>query len=126
MNAGSVLRESSSGRYPSAWVAVFAGPIAWLMDLEIIYALATHACTVGSRLSLHLATFCCLGVVVLAGATARVNWGHAGRANPSDTDHGPEVQVAFLSLLGLMTASLFGLVIIAQWIAVITLDPCPP
>src|SRR4051794_816891 len=126
MNIGGLLRESSSSRYPSAWAAALAGPIAWFMDLEIIYALATHACTVGSRLSLHLATIGCLGAVVLAGATARVNWGYAGRRNPSDTDHGPEVQIAFLSLLGLMTASLFGVVIIAQWIAVITLDPCPP
>ena len=78
------------------------------------------------RIRCSVAVFCCLGAVVLAGAAARVNWGYAGRANPSDTDHGPEVQVAFLSLLGLMTASLFGLVIIAQWIAVIALDPCPP
>ena len=125
MAAWGVLQGSGASRYPSAWAAALAGPIAWFVDLEVVYALAPHACAVGSRLSLHLATIACLGAVALGGAMARVNWERAGRRNPSDTDHGPEADVAFLSLLGLMTASLFGLLIVAQWIAVVALDPCP-
>ena len=60
------------------------------------------------------------------GAMARANRIRAQRLNPSDTDFGPTPHVAFLSLLGLLTSSLFGLVIVAQWIAVFALDPCPP
>lgn len=126
MRTADLVRWWRSSRYPSAWLAALAGPIAWFADLEVVYALAPHACAAGSRLSLHLASIAFLGLTAAGGAIARVNWSWAGRQNPSDTDYGPTPHVAFLSLLGFLTSSLFALVIVAQWVAVAMLDPCPP
>ncbi|HEX6104910.1 MAG TPA: hypothetical protein VFZ26_04960 [Gemmatimonadales bacterium] len=44
--------------------------------------------------------------------------GHAGE------DGGPEGRSRFLALLGLLTAPLFAMVIVAQWSASLFLHPC--
>lgn len=121
MSAGDRLRSET---YPSAWAAALAGPLAWFLNLEAVYALTPLACASGSRAGLHFTTFGCLAIAAMGAGLAWFNWVWAARSNPSDAEEGWEARVGFLSLLGLGSAALFTLLILAQWIAILVLDPC--
>src|SRR3954463_13370947 len=123
MSAGTRL---PSHTYPSALIAAAIGPVAWCINLEVVYALAPRACAGGGRGLLHLSTFCCLGIAILGAALSWFNWGWSGWRDPSDADAGWPARVGFLSLLGIASGSLFALLIVAQWIAILALDPCSP
>src|SRR3954451_4219251 len=82
------------------WFGFFAGPVAWFLELEVVYALVPWACRGQSRLPLHLATLCCLAVVALGAWSAWLSWDAAGRQWPSGGDEGPVARERFLGTIG--------------------------
>lgn len=108
----------------SLWAGALAGPVAWFVQLQGVYALTMKACDGQTRVMLHLAALAC---VLLAGAGAGLSWHNwrGVRGWPSDWDQGSAARVRFLSVLGMLTGALFLVVMLAQWIAVFLLDPCP-
>src|SRR4051794_34436896 len=106
------------------WLGLLGGPVAWGAQLQVVYALAPWACEGGPPATLHLLTAACLCGSLGGGWVAWNNWKSAG-GWPSATDAPPLGRARLMAALGLMTASLFSVVIVAQWLAVLMLDPCP-
>lgn len=106
------------------WAGVLAGPVAWLVHLQTVYVLAVWACGGRGRAALHLVTLLCLAVTAAGIASAWRRWRSVGEW-PSDWGHGRESRVRMLSVLGLLAGTLFALALVAQWFAVLLLDPCP-
>ena len=107
------------------WAGLLAGPVAWLVQFEAVYAVTPLVCAGGDLLPLHLIML--VGLIVALGGCALSwsDWRTAGRGWPSDADEGKFARARFMSVLGLLTGSLFSLLIVAQWLAVLLLDPCP-
>jgi hypothetical protein len=107
------------------WLGLLGGPVAWAFQLLAVYALASWACTLGpDSFPLHLFTAACFLAAVSSGVLAWAIWRTVGGL-PSAKDETVTGRNRTLSLLGVMNGTLFSLVIFAQWIAVVALDPCP-
>ncbi len=124
MSIGTV-RPANRLFFWSAWLAALAGPVAWAADLEAVYALAPRSCVSG-RAMLHLVTFLGLAAAGLGALVAALNRASFGRAIDADDRGSAAAQIRFLSAIGLMSNPLFSLIIVAQWLAILLLDPCSP
>jgi hypothetical protein len=110
---------------PSPWTGLLAAPTAWFVQLCGAYALGAFRCG-APRGPLHAISAACLVVAIV---DALLGW-RAWRASRDPHAEGsvldaPEQRRRFLAELGLMSGGLFTIVIIAQWIAITVLDPCP-
>jgi hypothetical protein len=106
------------------WVGLLSGPAAWAVQLQTAYALASWACDSGTvALTLHLVSGACLLAAAGGAGVAWRNWQAAG-GWPSSTDETTTGRTRLMALLGVMTGTLFSLVILAQWVAAMILDPC--
>jgi hypothetical protein len=107
---------------PLLWAGLLAGPVAWAVQLQAVYALAAWACDGGPAWPLHLASLACL---LAAGGGAALSWRDwkAVGGWPGASEAAAVGRTRLLTVLGMMTGVLFALVILAQWIAVIVL-PC--
>ena len=114
-------RPESPGRL---WVGLLTGPVGWFLSFLGVYALASGAC---GQPTGRLHAVVVLGLVVAAAGTVLAwrTWRAAGGA-PDPKDAGAVGRTRLLSSLGLLAGGLFGLLIIAQWIAVALLTPCEP
>jgi hypothetical protein len=100
------------------WTGMLAPPIAWLIQFQILYSNVLPSCVSNTKVGLFSTTAICFLIALASGALA---WREL-RRNPA-----PDELVKsrrFMSYVGLMTSGLFALVIIAQTIAVIVVDPC--
>lgn len=107
-------------RLPSLWFGILAAPVAWALQLPVIYGLAVRACDHVGMASLHVVSVLCVVASVAGGYVAWRNLQavHEPAAESASTRR-------MMSLLGLMTALLFGLVVLDSWLAVFLLSPCP-
>src|SRR4051794_12071882 len=121
--AGRVGRDEAKGFW-LLWGGVLAGPIAWLVQFQIRYSLVPWVCTRHKPFVLHTVAGVFLLLVVVAGIFCWRTWVMAGKQWPTETESGPKARNVFLSLLGMLTSSLFALLIIAQGIPAFILDPC--
>jgi hypothetical protein len=103
-----------------AWLAVLAGPVAWSLQLQLVYWLAYEACVHHrDRQALHGVTVACLALTLGGGLAALATMRSGGGRTEA---HSP---VPFLGRLGLLTAALFAIAIVAGWIIVGSLPICP-
>jgi hypothetical protein len=105
------------------WIGILAGPIAWASDLLVRYALVHWSCGTQETTVLKLISAVSLLLVVCGGIVA---W-RAFRQTPSwaQTDGGrPVDRGRFMAMLGILSSSLFAVVVVAgampQWV----LDAC--
>jgi hypothetical protein len=97
----------------SAWLGMLGPPAIWLTNFEIIYARVLPACAIKSNIWLITSSLLCLALIVGCGFLAvREACGEAHRTR------------RFMAHVGLMSASLFALVTIAQIIAMFLMEPC--
>jgi len=89
-----------------AAAGIFAGPVAWAIDLELRFALVTYVCANHAAWIMWLITLLALGAA-LAGVL--LSW---------------RVPQRFLSLTGMLTSGMFALAIIAMSIPDIFLRAC--
>lgn len=80
-------------------------------------------CESGSVVLLHLGTLAALAVAVAGIYLAWSSWHIAGSEWPND-EAGPMPRGLFMAMSGLILSAFFALVIIAQWIPILLLDPC--
>lgn len=99
------------------WVGVLAGPVAWAVQLQAVYAEAAWAVGNGPHWLLHATSLACLLAAVAGGWLA---W-QSVSGWPSDRDEPAAGRTRFLALLGVMSGATFALVIVAQWVAAMTL-----
>jgi hypothetical protein len=105
------------------WTALLLPPTAFLVSLEIAYALVPAACASGNTLPLHLAHLGCLLVILGAGLTAWRCWKALGSEWPDDAGT-PEARSRFLAGVAVLLSGTCVLVVLTEWIAVFLLDPC--
>jgi hypothetical protein len=107
----------------SLWTGVLGAPILWAIQLESIYSLSRFVCHrpwveklqhVGNAGLLLLAIGCCIH--------AFVDWRRLHDAE--STGPGAEGRSRFMSVLGMMTSTLFILLMIAEWVPLFLIDPC--
>src|SRR3954467_11241114 len=98
------------GEVLALWVGLLGGPVAWAAQFQWVYALAPWACEGGPMAALHLIAACCLAASAGAGLLAYRNWQTVG-GWPEGTGAEPAGRVRLMGVVGMMTASLFSLVI---------------
>jgi hypothetical protein len=105
------------------WIGLLLPPIAFLLSLEVAYALVPGACSSRNELPVHLVHFICLVLALVGGLTAWRMWRATG-ATWSDEEGGPLARSRFMAGVGVFTGIMFALVIVAMWIPSFMLDPC--
>lgn len=105
------------------WFTVLAGPVAWLTGLNADYALVRVACARGSMLPLHVVSLATLLLALAGGWVAWTEWRRTGREWPGEGG-GTLPRSRFLIALGLLGSPYFALVIVAQWVGKLFLNPC--
>jgi hypothetical protein len=108
------------------WTGFLATPFIWLVQMTAVYSLSLLVCREGSLLPLHAASFCGLAMALIGTAVAAREW-RTTREIPAEGPVAPvQSRARFMAIVGLMTGSLFTLIIAAQGLAVFLLNPCPP
>src|SRR4051812_32038863 len=125
MNANSsISRVPAEGHDLSLWFAVLGAPFLYLCHHELNYCLVLWACASGKHWVLPVVS----GVfLLLLLGSAAVAWQDFRRTPGTPDDASPESPLnrhRLLSTLGLMSAGLFFLLVLAQGIATLILDPC--
>ena len=111
------------GTIRALWIGVLVPPIAFLINLEVAYALVPPACGARTLLWVHLAHLITLALAAYGGVIAMQAWRRSGATWPGD--HGGRVsRTQFLAGLGALMGLMFVTVIVAQWIPSFILDPC--
>ena len=104
------------------WAGVLLAPLAFLLNLQIVYTLVTLDC---GRVTpwLHVSELAMLALAVGGGGLAWREWRRAGEERAGD-EGGPLARSRFLAVLGMLTSALFVLAILAQWLPILVLGPC--
>jgi hypothetical protein len=110
-------------RIAALWTGLLLAPCAFLLNLEIAYALVPIACRRGDSLPVHLVHAACLLLALGGALVARRSWRAEGARWP-DEEGGRTARSEFMAGLGLLVSLLFVLVILSQWIPSFGLSPC--
>jgi hypothetical protein len=102
--------------------AVLGGPVWWATHLGAIYWLIPRVCELGSHWPLHLVTVVLLALTVRAGLSG-LQVLRAARLDGASGDPTASRDVT-VGWLGLLLASFFGAVIVAEWLPALFLDSC--
>jgi hypothetical protein len=105
------------------WVGLLLAPVAFLINLEVAYALVPTACSSGNELPVHLVHLACLLLTLCGLVTAWRSWKLTGATWPGEQGD-PLARSRFMAGVGLLVSAMFVLVIVAQWIPSFILDPC--
>jgi hypothetical protein len=105
------------------WVGVLLAPVAFLLNLEVAYALVPTACSSGNELPVHLTHLACLLLTLYGLVTAWRSWKLVGTTWPGGAGD-PLARSRFMAGTGLLVSAMFVVVIVAQWIPSFILDPC--
>jgi hypothetical protein len=120
--------ENEGWRHQTAalWAGFALGPVAWAIHLQLVYATSRQACQGDLEFtSLHVMSGVCLATAIGGALLSAWLWRHERFAAPSQYDDGYAARRRFMSVEGVMSGTLFALVIGAQWIALFYLSPCP-
>jgi hypothetical protein len=105
------------------WAGLLLPPAAFLVNLELAYALVPVACSSGTDVFVHLVHLVCLLLALGGGLVAWRSWQTVG-PRWSGEQGGRVARSRFMAGVGLLGSLLFALVIVAQWIPSFMLNPC--
>jgi hypothetical protein len=105
------------------WTGLLLAPAAFLLNLEVAYALVPAACSARTRLLIHVVHAACLLLALVGTLAAWRMWRVTGETWPGGAG-GRLSRSRFMSGLGVFLSLLFVLVILAQWIPSFMLSPC--
>jgi hypothetical protein len=105
------------------WFGILAGPLAFLLNLQLSYMLVQPVCMTAHHLVLHLVPAGALLLTASGGVSAWWNWQRTGPAESSQAG-GVLPCSRFMAGVGLLTSGLFIIVIVAQWLPNFILTPC--
>jgi hypothetical protein len=106
------------------WTCVLIGPVVFLLNLQVNYTMVDWACNTGHAWVLHVAHVAALLVVGGGTLLGIVLWKRSGGGWP-DSGGGSASRSRLLAALGTLGCLLFAVSIVAQWIPVMVLGPCP-
>jgi hypothetical protein len=105
------------------WIGLLLPPIAWALQMQVNYWMVRGACARSSNLALFAVTLVAVALVLIAGLSAWFGWRNVGQKWPSS--FGDVIsRRRFMAVLGLFMTGTFLLVIVAQGIAAIMIQPC--
>jgi hypothetical protein len=118
--------RSYFSRWPgllSLSLGVLLGPIAVLVNEELIYVTNMWACGMGKQPAMHSVPIICLIVTIGAGLLARRDWIRVGRGIEEEAAT-VDSRTRFLALGGMAISSLSALIILAQWLTIFVFGAC--
>jgi hypothetical protein len=118
--------RSYFSRWPgllSLSLGVLLGPIAVLVNEELIYVTNMWACGMGKQPAMHIVPIICLIVTIGAGLLARRDWIRVGRGIEEEAAT-VDSRTRFLALGGMAISSLSALIILAQWLTIFIFGAC--
>jgi len=115
--------EQESHNLVSLWTGILAGPIAWLLSLQIGFMAVPWACATGTHVAVHSILLLCLIPVVAAAFLAWRNWHRVGAEWPDEADGAIPIN-RFMAIGGMLLSSIFVLLIVAEIISAVMLGPC--
>lgn len=105
------------------WSGLLVPPFAWLIDLQISYAIAGWVCETGRHWIIDVTTAVTLLITVAAGMVALGTWRELEPAgDDADQRRG---RTRLMAIGGMVNAAFFALVIIATAIPNVILRSCP-
>ena len=107
----------------SLWFGLLVPPAAFLLNLELAYALVPTACAATGGVIIHLVHAVCLLLALAGGVVAWRTWKTVGAGWPGE-EGGRVARSRFMAGSGVLGSGLFALVILAQWIPSFVLSPC--
>lgn len=107
----------------SLTLGIVVGPIAVLVNEELIYVTNMWACGTGKQLAMHVVPILCLAVTLGAGLLAWRDWDRVGRG-VEDEAATVDSRSRFLALGGMAISALSALLILAQWLAIFVFGAC--
>ena len=99
---------------PELWFSLVGPPAAWFASLIVGYFAVHEVCRVHSPLAPRVVSLLALVVAVAAGVTGRAIWRR---------DEAQE-RTRFMAQLGVMSGSLFSLIILLQIVATVLIPTC--
>lgn len=105
------------------WLGLLVPGAVFLLALSAEYALVPEACARNDTTLLHVIALVSLIVALAGGGLAWREWSALGRGWPGE-EPGPVARSRFMAVLGMMTSAMFSLVIVAQWMPMLILNPC--
>src|SRR4051794_20059194 len=100
------------------WLALLAGPVLWLLELQANYWLVSWACSISNRTPLFISSAIFFALV----ASSLVLSIRCYRRHPAKQENF-ELQ-RFMSSLGILLNILFAFIIVAQGMPILIIDPC--
>ena len=104
-------------------LGVLLGPVAALVNQELIYVTNMWACGQGTQWAMHIVPIVCLLVTIGAGLLAWRDWHRVGRGI-EESAATVDSRTRFLALGGMGISALSALVILAQWLAIFVFGAC--
>jgi hypothetical protein len=101
------------------WLAMVGSPTIWLIQFQTIYMLVYPACGSHHNAVIHAT---CAGFALCIAVILLIAWRHWTSARAAETAGRTR---RFMAVTGVMVSGLFLVVVIAQWIAAVMVDPCP-
>lgn len=113
-------REQREPGLIALWFGILGPPAIWIARLSASYALVPFVCQSGWTWLLNGITAAALLGSVLAGFVAYRSW----RAARGGTGSGTGARTRFMGILGMLIATLFSAVIVAEGLANLMVAPC--
>ena len=109
------------------WTAILGGPIAWMIQLNVAYPLASESCAdAWPRVPMYATNVVTLLLAAATVALAWRNWSRLGGGAGELPGDEPDAidRARFMALLGLVTSASFVMVIVAESVPFFFLGPC--
>ena len=105
------------------WIGMLLPPVAWAIQLQSLYLTSEYGCHTSDFMWNHVVVVAALALSLLGGAIAWREWLKSGAS--VDAESADRVSRSrFMALLGILTASLFTVLIFAQWLPTLMGVPC--
>jgi len=105
------------------WIGMLLPPSAWAIQLQVLWLTSEYGCYNNDFLWNHIVSITALAASVFGGLVAFREW----RATGGGTDDDDATLISrrrFMALIGMLTGSLFTVIIFAQWLPTLTGVPC--
>lgn len=104
-------------------LGIVVGPIATLVNEELIYVTNMWACGTGNQLAMHVVPFICVLVALGAFFLAWSDWVSVGRG-VEDEAATVDSRSRFIALAGMAISAISVLLILIQWLAIFVFGAC--
>ena len=102
-----------------SWITWIFPPAIWAVQMQLNYWFVRGACARGSSLALVMAATASVVIVGIEGFICWLAWRRLQQVWANE-----DVRERFMAMLGVLTAGMFLLVIIAQGLAPLFIGPC--